>query len=396
MAVQIHQSDSTLIGTRAFSDEEYRQRLARVRALMTERDLEALLSFSPENMYYMTGHDSPGYYYYQACVITHDQVPINVLRRVEGSNTLDASWSRRAVLYADKDDPVRATVDLLAHLGLEKSRIGVEMDCWFIPPYQHNKLTDEIRASGGDAIDASGLIEELRVVKSDEEVSYIREAARIASHAVKVGFVVAQEGANENDIAAAILGDLTLNGSEYAGLPPFITSGPRTSLLHTTWSGRRLRRGDAIGLEIPAVRRRYVASLYRCGVVGDMDNELSRHAACVLDTLSHILQEMKPGNTPDRIHAIHRSVFEEHGLGHLLGTRSGYSMGINYPPDWGEGNVMALLIGDERPLQPGMVFHVLPHIIVRGKFGFGISETVLITGSGHEVLTDHPREIVVV
>jgi Xaa-Pro dipeptidase len=90
----------------AFSVAEYERRVEGVRKVMRERGLAAFISFTPENLNYITGHDTPGYYFYQACVITHDRKPINVLRRIETTNTLGRGWSRLAVGYHDREDPV--------------------------------------------------------------------------------------------------------------------------------------------------------------------------------------------------------------------------------------------------------------------------------------------------
>src|SRR6516162_10315381 len=115
-AVTIQEGKGPLVDSLPFTDNEYRRRLAAIRSEMARRGLEAFISFTPENIYYVTGHDSPGYYFYQACVITHEQRPVNVLRRIETTNTLGRSWSRLTVGYEDREDPVEATTALLEEL----------------------------------------------------------------------------------------------------------------------------------------------------------------------------------------------------------------------------------------------------------------------------------------
>jgi hypothetical protein len=83
VCVRIDEGTGPLVDALPFSDAEFRGRLDRVRRTMAARDLAAFISFTPENIYYRTGHDTPGYYFYQACVVTPNRPPINVLRRIE-------------------------------------------------------------------------------------------------------------------------------------------------------------------------------------------------------------------------------------------------------------------------------------------------------------------------
>jgi Xaa-Pro dipeptidase len=378
-----------------FTDGEYRRRLDGLRALMRERGLDAFVSFTPENIYYLSAHDSPGYYFYQACVVTHDRPPINVLRRIETTNTLGRGWARLAVGYEDRADPVEATLGLLAELGVIGRTVGAEAESWFVSPKRYRQLEVGIEAEGGSLVDASMLVEHLRVTKSDEELTLMRRAAKATGKAMRVAVAASHEGTTEDDVAAAVLASLASQGSEYAGLPPFITSGPRTSLCHSTWAGRVYERGDVLNYELPSVFKRYVAPLFRCGVVGPPEPTLSRNAGMVIEALGAVIDAIKPGRTSHEVHQASKAVFAKHGHPDQPGHRTGYSIGINYPPDWGEGYLMSIWDGDERPLRPGMTFHLVPGFFDLGRYAIVISESVLVTNTGCDVLTDFPRELFV-
>ena len=105
-AVEIVAGTGPLVEPLPFSTGEYEQRLDALRADMAAAGLDAFIAFAPENINYLTGHDTPAYQYLQACLVTHDGAPVNLLRSIDASNTLLRSWSRRAVAYADHDDPV--------------------------------------------------------------------------------------------------------------------------------------------------------------------------------------------------------------------------------------------------------------------------------------------------
>ncbi len=393
--VRIREGAGPLVDDLPFSDAEFRRRLEGVRQTMAARDLAAFISFTPENIYYLTGHDTPGYYFYQACVVTPDRRPINVLRRIETTNTLGRSWSRLAVAYEDREDPVEATLGLLHELGVAGKTVGAEADSWFISPKRYAQLQQGIERAGGRLADASRIVEEQRVIKSAEELAHIRRAARAAERAMQAAIGASRAGTTENDVAAAVWAELVRAGGEYAGLPPFITSGPRTSLCHSTWAGRTYAPGDVLNYELPGVVKRYCAALFRCGTVGRPSEEVASRGAIVREALERVIAAIKPGVTSGEVHDASKAVFRRHGLESMLGHRTGYSVGINYAPDWGEGHIMSIWDGDERPLRPGMTFHLVPGIYDLGRHTVIISETVLVTEGGCEVITRFPRDLFV-
>jgi Xaa-Pro dipeptidase len=394
--VQVQEGSGPLVDALPFSDAEFQRRLDNTRREMAARDLAAFISFTPENIYYLTGHDTPGYYFYQASVVTPNRRPVNVLRRIETTNTLGRSWSRQTVGYEDRQDPVEATLGLLHELGVAGKTVGAEADSWFISPKRYHQLQRGIESAGGRLADASRVVEEQRVTKSAEELNHIRAAARAAARAMRAAIGASRAGTTENEVAAAMSAELIRAGSEYAGLPPFITSGPRTSLCHSTWAGRTYVAGDVLNYELPGVVKRYCAALFRSGVVGRPADEVARRGRVVREALERVIEAIKPGATSGEVHDASKSVFRKHGMEHMLGHRTGYSVGINYAPDWGEGQIMSIWDGDERPLRPGMTFHLVPGIYDLARYTIIISETVLVTDTGCEVITDFPRDLFLV
>jgi Xaa-Pro dipeptidase len=390
----VSEGTGPLVDPLPFSKSEYEGRLASIRKAMNVQGVDAIISFTPENIYYLTGHDTPGYYFYQACIVTHGELPLNVLRRIETTNTLWRSWSRRVVSYQDRDDPIEATIAALDQIGVTSKRIGLEVDSFFITPKKYAALRAEIEKRGGEVVD-SQLIEPLRVIKSKAEIDYIRRGARIAEKAMKTAIEASAEGMTEDQVAGAMMKTLVEAGGEYAGLPPFVTSGPRSSVCHTTWNGRKFERGDVIALELPGVVKRYAATLFRCGTVGPAPDDVKRLADACISSLEAAIAAIRPGALSEEVHAASAGNFQRKGFGEFHGHRTGYSVGINYPPDWGEGQIMSLWANDKRPLQPGMTFHLVPGVAIPRKYLVNISETVLVTETGCEPITNFPRELFV-
>lgn len=388
----ISEGTGALVEPLPFTTGEYERRLAALRRALASLEADAFVSFTPENIYYLTGHDTPGYYFYQACVVTADAMPVNVLRRIESTNTLWRSWARRAVIYEDRDDPVAATLWLLRELGVATGKVALEGDSFFVSARRHAELTSGIKRAGGSVIHAQP-VEGLRLIKTEEEIACLRSGARIVSTAMQAAVAASREGVTENEVAAEMLGAMVRAGGEYAGLPPFITSGPRTSLCHATWGGRMLIDGDVLAYELPGVFKRYVAPLFRCGTVGPAPDDVRALADACRGSLEAVIAAIRPGASSAEVHEASRRNFERAGFGDLLGHRTGYSVGINYPPDWGEGHIFSVWADDDRQIQEGMALHLVPGIFVPGRHLIVISDTVLVTSTGCEILTDFSRDL---
>lgn len=162
-------------------------------------------------------------------------------------------------------------------------------------------------------------------------------------------------------------------------------------LAHATWSGRQLQAGDSLGFEIPGVVNRYVAPIYRCGTIGKPDAGFERLAEACISSLEALAASMRPGAVAADIHQVHVDNFARYKL--IVDHRTGYSVGVNYAPDWGEGNELSITRTEQRELKPGMVFHLVPGVFIDDRTHITISETVLVTETGCEVVTRYPRSL---
>ena len=200
------------------------------------------------------------------------------------------------------------------------------------------------------------------------------------------------EGRTEHEVSAEIHNTMIRAGGEYMGLPVFIGSGPRTSLTHSTPTERRLEKGDVFTIELSGNVRRYSAALFRSIFIGNDPPKQVRDMmeACVA-ALNVVIDAIKPGVPLYEVERANRETMKKHGF-EKKPSRTGYSIGINFPPDWGEGHALSLQEGEERLLEPGMVFHTPSSLRVYGQVGTATSETVLVTSTGCEVLTNCPPQ----
>ncbi|MGY3591828.1 Xaa-Pro dipeptidase [Bradyrhizobium sp. USDA 4341] len=374
-----------------FTPKEFDARLANCRKAMSERGLDFLVLSSPENIYYLSGLVTRGYYVFQALVVTHIGEPIVVIRRYEQTNVERLSYYRKIATWHDTDVPANVLAKTLADVGATGKTIGIDGNSFFFTVSAYETLRAAL--PGTRLVNASAVLEKCRRVKSPQEISYIRRAAVATRAGFDAARKIVQPGRTENEVAAAFHQAVISAGSEYMAGHPYVTSGPRVALPHASWSGRKIEKGDLVYVEGAGNIKRYSAPLMRTWSMGKLSDAARRAADTSLAALDAAISAMKPGVTSGEVDAACRGTVARAGLAHAFLHRTAYSVGVGICPGWGEGWVMDLKEGDERVLEPGMVFHFVPVLFPEPDLGVGFSATVLVTNTGREILTDFSREI---
>ena len=373
-----------------FSLDEYRERLDALRRRMERAGADVLLVTSPENLYYLSGYQTPGYYWYQTLIVPLEREPVFVVRMNEASNVEPLSWVEDCRPYEDFEDWIDHTRDVLADLGLAGARIGLDYDSFFLRTRDEKRLVAALPAA--TFVDGAGLVEEGRLVKSPQELEYMRQAARAAEEGLRAGIEACRAGVTENDVAAEIHRAQILAGSEYTGLPIFIRTGARDAQTHATWARHPLEPGDSITMEMPGCINRYHAALYGQVFLGEPPDALLRGMEIGNGIMREAKAAIRPGVPAGDIHALVQGRLREAaGEAAQRNSRTAYSIGIAFAPDWGEGHILSMTQGETRPLEAGMTFHLLAgHVFLTGMervMRSCCSDTVLVTEDGCETLT---------
>ncbi len=369
-----------------FALAEYQQRIARVQQNLAARGIDACLISIPENIYYLTGFTSTGYYMYQTLILPAAGEPMFVTYLEEKINIVRRSWMDRFLTYSVIEDPVAVTVAAVREMGLEDRVLAIEESGFFFPIRTYKRLLELLpRASWTDG---SGAVEQVRLVKSAAEIAYIRQGARAAMAGMQAALAAVERGRTENDLAAEVYRATLQHGSEYPGSPPYVVSGERSGLPHGTWEGRVLRDGDIVFLEHSGCIKRYSAAMMRTAFLGTPPDVVRRTADIILAGLAKAIAAIRPGVTSGEVDAACRDTIRGAGFADYT-HETGYSIGVCYPPGWNESHIMNLHPGDDTLLVPNMVFHLVPSLIIPEMNGHvGFSDTVVVTESGCEVLTN--------
>jgi Xaa-Pro dipeptidase len=364
-----------------FPFEEYERRLSELRVRIAERLLDAVVITDPENIMYLTDYQTTGYSFFQALVVPLEQEPFMITRAMEESNIIARTWVERTRPYPDTGDAIQMLVDALREFGLADKRIGYERNSYFFPAYQqdfiHTTLTE------GKLLDCFGIVEQGRICKSPVEIELMYKAAKATEAGMKAGIEAAQAGVTENDIAAEISAGMFRAGGEPPAVMPYVTSGPRSMIGHATWEGRTVQPGEHVFLEVGGCYRRYHTAMMRTIVLGELTDTMYKAQERMKMALNEVHRVVQPGMTVSDVDNMIRNIITNNDVGARLVTRSGYSIGIAFPPSWDEGYICSLKQGESAILQEGMTFHIIPWMWgVDGDKTCGISDTIYITADG--------------
>ena len=368
-----------------FPPDEYEARLAALRRRLAERELDAMLVTTPENVCYLSGFETAGHFAFLGLLVPLAGEPVCVARALECPGVAALTGLQRIVPYTDVDDPMRVVATIAGEAGLAGRSVGFERSCWFFTAAQQDRLLSY--AWTIDWCDASLLVEQERVTKSEREIALMREAAVTTTAGMLAGIGSVGVGVSEDEIAAQMHLAMIRAGSEWPAIAPFVAAGERGAIGHATWRGRRLRRGDPVFLELAGCRRRYHAALLRTVFVGEPDAAARAAFAVVQEAYAAAAEAVRPGVSAGEVDRVARAVVAASPFGAVQASRSGYSMGIAMSPDWGEGHILSMKPGETRVLEPNMTFHLLPWVQLPGVGGVGCSETIRVTASGCEPLT---------
>lgn len=371
-----------------FPDREWQRRKECVQNIVESQGIDVLIVTSTENIFYLSGYHTTGFYCFQCMVIPRSKEPFLLVRKLEALGAKTQSWVGSVYNYADTEHPIHclnaSMHKLFESMGLSESNIsiGFEHESALFPPKFQSMLFAEFPYA--KAVDATGLIEfNMRITKQPCEISVLE----LAAHATIGGMCAARDkikpGVRDNDIAAALYWGMFSAGGEYPSCPSFVAVGKRGQIGHATWDGTVVSEGDVVFLEVGGCKYRYHTAMMRTFYVGkSIPEKLKETETLIVQTLNEAMEAMRPGVPIRDVDAISKRILNQNPYGCTYDTRLGYSLGCAFAPGWGEDTVVTIVETETRCFKAGMVFHLLPFLMIDGVGTVGISETVIVTEEG--------------
>ncbi len=386
-----------------FKKSEYQQRVKNLKQRMDAAGFDLLICQDPASMGWLTGFDGWSFYTPQAVLVhLEEETPIWFGRAQDAKSahiTTDLPEHNiiafsEPLVHHQTQHPFDELCDLVIARGWGSARIGVELDAHYYTARAHHHVTNGL--PNATISDNHEIVNWARLVKSDAELVYMREAGRIVTDTMNTALERLQPGVRQFEVIAdvyhaQIIGFDNKYG-DYTGLCPLIQVGEGTSTPHLTWTDEPLPDSGLIVMEIGSARRHYQVPLTRTAHIGSPPADVASLAEVIVEGGDRALEVAKPGVTCEEVEAIWQSVLKKHG--YSKDSRVGYSIGLNYPPDWGE-RTASLRPGDKTELQRGMCFHFQSGVWLE-DFGVAVSEPFVVTEKGGERLSDVSRELIVI
>ena len=390
-------SEPTLNFTRA----EYAERLAKTRRAMEKAGVDLVIVTDPSNMHWLTGYDGWSFYVHQCVLVPGSGEPIWYGRGQDANGAKRTAYLAHDNIVGYPDHYVQSNerhpMDLLSKLieerGWSNASIAVEMDNYWFTAAAYASLVKHL--PNARFKDARGLVNWQRAVKSKTELDYMRKAGRIIEAMHQRIIEKVEPGIRKSDLVAEIY-DAGIRGvdgfgGDYAAIVPLLPSGADASAPHLTWDDKPMKNGEGTFFEIAGCYRRYHCPLSRTVFLGKPTQAFLDAEKATLEGMEAGLAAAKPGNACEDIANAFFAVLKKYGI--VKDNRTGYSIGLSYPPDWGE-RTMSLRPGDRTELQPGMTFHFMTGLWLE-TMGMEITESIVITESGVDCLSNVPRQLVV-
>ena len=385
-----------------FSQEEFNSRITKVKDSMNKKGIEILLTTDPSNMNYLTGYDGWSFYVPQGVIVSIDEEQPYWFGRKQDSN------GARITTYLNEENIFGYPENLIQSLPLHPydfvvqmfkdkkwsdKNIGVEMDSYYYTAENHKRLIDNLTSA--KFINAHLLINWVRYIKSENEIKYMKDAGILVKAGMQTAFDSIKEGVKQSTVAGKIQNtliggnDSTQMGGEYAGLGLILASGKSASASHLTPSEKKFENNEGTIIELGGVKHRYHCALSRTVYIGKPDLKISDTLKATNEGIERALEKTKPGNTCHDVAVAFWSVLEKYGL--EKESRAGYSIGLGYPPDWGE-HTLSIRKNEKTLLQPNVTYHLMCGMWM-DTWGLELSESVRVTETGYELLTNVPRDL---
>lgn len=343
-----------------FSADEMSARKKRLLAAMAANRLDGMLLFAQESMFWLTGYDTFGFCFFQCLYVGADGRTALLTRSADlrqAQHTSDIAdiriWKDGAT--ANPANDLRAMLESLGAHG----RIGVENDSYGLTHFNGLRLE---RALDGfvTPTDASRLVAELRVTKSDAEIVFVREAARLSDLADRAAIARTAADADEGAILAAMHNEIFSGGGDYPGNEFIIGSGADALLCRYKSGRRKLDENDQLTLEFAGVYRHYHAAIMRTHLVGRASALHRAYHSAARAALDACEAELRPGRTAGEVFQAHSRVFDAHGLSKHRLNACGYALGAKFTPSWMDAPMF--YEGNEFTIAPSQVYFL--HMIL--------------------------------
>ena len=378
-----------------FTKEEFADRKSRVINELKKQDLDALLMFRQESMYWLTGYDTFGFVFFQCLILTAKGQLVLLTRAPDLRQAQNTSIINDIRIWVDKDKskPSDELKNILSELGLEKSNLGIEYEAYGLTGRNAIRLNNSLK-NFATLSDKSELISHFRAVKSPAEIIYVKKAAELADNAMEAAWKHAHAGTNESKILAEMQGAIFNGGGDYPANEFIIGSGKNALLCRYQSEKRNLDKVDQLSIEWAGTYKHYHSAMFRTIPIGKVNEKQKKMYEACAEALNACQNKLKPGNKVGEVFDIHANTLDKFGFKDSRMNACGYSLGALFSPNWMDWPM--LYTKNPYIIQPGNIFFM--HMILmdsENQLAMNLGETYLVTHSGNERLGKKKLDLVI-
>jgi Xaa-Pro dipeptidase len=346
-------------------------------------------------MYWLTGYDTFGYVFFQTLILDQKGNIVLLTRAPDLRQAQNTSNIKDIRIWVDKDgiNPTDDLKQILNELDLNDKNIGIEYEAYGMTGRNALRLNKSLE-NYCNVEDQSELITKLRVIKSDEELVYVKKAAKLADRALDEAWKHTKAGASEAKILAEMQRAVLEGGGDYPANEYIIGSGDNALLCRYQAEKRNLSDTDQLSLEWAGTFKHYHSAMFRTIPIGKADSKhIKMHEACV-DALTNCVKTLVPGKTAGDVFDAHAKTFDDLGFNKARMNACGYSLGSTFSPNWMDWPM--LYTGNPYKIVPGNVFFM--HMILMdsdSNLAMNLGETYLVTEDGNERLGKQKLDLVI-
>ncbi|MFJ5765779.1 M24 family metallopeptidase [Lysinibacillus sp. NPDC093210] len=350
-------------------------KLQKLRKTLQEQNIDGILITNGYNRRYMTGFTGTAGV---AIVSQNDAVFIT-----------DFRYTEQAAAQIKDFRIVQHEVTLLEEIATQVKAMGIkslgfEKDTVSFGTYELYKSVIQ-----ADLVPVSGLIEKIRLIKTEQEINIIKVACEIADHAFTHILDFIKPGKTELEVSNELEFFMRQQGATQSSFDTIVASGLRSALPHGVATNKVIEKGDFVTLDFGALYNGYISDITRTVAVGEPSEKLVEMYNTVLASQLLSLEKVGPGLTGIQADAIARDYLTEKGYGEAFGHSLGHGIGLEVHEGPG------LSKRSETVLEPGMAVTIEPGVYVPGVGGVRIEDDILITESGNELLTHSTKELII-
>ena len=402
-------AESTPVVEFRIRQAEYDDRVRRIRAILSERELDGLVLFHPIRMAYVSGFYHVSTERPMAIVIGVDPQPGlgALIPQLEQDHIAKSPGVRSIKVYPEYPSggtkhPMLHLADLLAEMGLARpgTRLGYDSNGYLDINGYDGPALSEVMPEGVQTVRARDIVDKMRAVKSQTELDFIKRSCvwgnlghRMMHQKLELGrteIEISMEAAAEaSQVMVAALGPSYQPLTAMWGQPILVIfhAGSNTALPHGLMQGGGLRRGDVLVTGAGADFGGYNSELERTMILGEPTREFERYFQIMLDLQQAAFDALRPGRTLAEAESEVARAFADFGVAQNQRHHTGHSIGL-------EGHEAPFIdMGDPTVIEENMVFTIEPGLYVPGVAGFRHSDTVVVTATGVERLTFYPRDL---